>query len=148
MRNLSRHIVQPTVLFATVILIFAALACSQPARADSHEPGGRVFEMRTYTTTPGKLENLHTRFRDHTSALFVKHGMSLIAYWTPSEKPNTLVYVLAYPDRKSREASWKAFMDDPEWKEAWAESKEKAGGPIVTKVESVFMSATDYSPIQ
>src|SRR5262249_26927621 len=32
----------------------------------STTPGGRVFELRTYTATPGKLDNLNARFRDHT----------------------------------------------------------------------------------
>ena len=120
---------------------------STAVAAEAAAPGGRLFEMRTYTTAPGKLENLHTRFREHTNALFVKHGMVLLAYWVPEEKSNTLIYVLAYPDRKSRDASWKAFMADPEWQRVWAASKEAAGGPIVIKVDSTFMRPTDYSPI-
>ncbi len=107
----------------------------------------RLFEMRVYTTAPGKLDHLHRRFRDHTNYLFVKHGISLIAYWTPTDKPDTLIYVLAYPNREARERSWKAFMADPVWQRVWAESKEKAGGTIVTKVDSTFMTPTDYSPI-
>lgn len=137
------------------VLSLVIAATVSPVWADHHlesEPAvkkasGRVFEMRVYTTADGKLDNLHERFRDHTNRLFVKHGMSLIAYWTPQDKPNTLIYVLAYPNREARDRSWKAFMDDAEWKQVWAASKEKAGGPIVTKVESTFMTPTDYSPI-
>jgi hypothetical protein len=117
------------------------------AAAEAAPVAGRLFEMRIYTTVSGKLENLHARFRNHTNALFVKHGMALLAYWTPENKPNTLIYVLAYPDLKSREASWEAFMADPEWQRVWAASKEAAGGPIVSKVDSTFMRPTDYSPI-
>lgn len=139
----------PSFLF--VLLVFAVVSTTTKAYADdtaaSSSATGRLFELRTYTTAEGKLPNLHERFRDHTNRIFVKHGMSLIAYWTPDDKPNTLIYVLAYPNREARDASWKAFMADPEWKQVWAASKEKAGGPIVTKVESVFMNATDYSPI-
>ncbi len=146
----------PGSVFATVtltagLLTIGLFAFGASSRVLAESPAAatkaRLFEMRTYTTADGKLDNLHERFREHTNYLFVKHGMALIAYWTPEEKPNTLVYVLAYPDRAAREKSWKAFMDDPEWKRVWAASKEKAGGAIVTKVESVFMSATDYSPI-
>jgi hypothetical protein len=110
--------------------------------------GARVFEMRTYVTHPGRLEHLHARFRNHTNYLFVKHGMTLIGYWTPVDAADTLVYLLAYPSREARERSWEAFRDDPEWKRVSAESHEKAGGQIVDKVESRFLSPTDYSPIR
>jgi len=109
----------------------------------------RLFELRTYTTHPGRLDALHKRFRDHTNKLFIKHGMQLIAYWTPvdgDEAQNTLVYVLAYPSREAREASWKAFLDDPDWKQAKKESE--LDGPIVKKVENKFLAPTDYSPIK
>jgi hypothetical protein len=78
----------------------------------------------------------------------VKHGMSLIGYWTPAEgetSKNTLVYMLAYPSMAAREASWKAFREDPDWMKAREESEKD--GKIVEKVESVFLSPTDYSPI-
>ncbi len=122
------------------------------SHADSHlkkEASGRVFELRTYTTAPGKLDDLHARFRNHTNPLFVKHGMSLIAYFTPTdgaEAKNTLVYLLAYPSREAREKSWKGFMNDPAWKKAFKESR--ADGPIVTKVVNKFLTPTDYSPIR
>ncbi len=109
----------------------------------------RVFELRTYTCHPGKLDDLHKRFSEHTNAIFVKHGMSLIAYWTPLEGPeseNTLVYILAYPSMAAREASWKAFREDPAWTQAKEESEKD--GPIVSKVEATFLSPTDYSPIR
>ncbi|MCA9214062.1 MAG: NIPSNAP family protein [Planctomycetales bacterium] len=128
----------------------AIYAVSSPAADDNEakqQSGPRLFEQRVYTTADGKLPNLHARFRNHTNYLFVKHGMHLIGYWTPTDKPNTLVYILAYPNKEAREASWKAFMADPEWQRVWAKSKEDAGGAIVTNVESTFMTATDYSPL-
>ena len=50
---------------------------AKPAAADRAEPapaGSRVFELRTYYTNDGKLDDLHTRFRDHTCQLLKKHG--------------------------------------------------------------------------
>ena len=79
-----------------------------------------IFEQRIYTTNPGLLPNLHERFRNHTNYLFVKHGMKLIAYWTPVDQEDTLIYVLAYPDMAARKASWDGFRNDPEWKRVWA----------------------------
>lgn len=75
--------------------------------------------------------------------------MQLIGYWTPSDgetAKNTLVYILAYPSREAREKSWKGFINDPEWKKAFRESRQE--GPIVMKVEFRFLVPTDYSPIK
>lgn len=103
------------------------------------------FELRTYHAAEGRLDALQARFRDHTVALFEKHGMTNVAYWIPRENAGqTLVYLLAYPDRAAREASWKAFLADPVWQAAKAES-EKAG-KLVAKVESLFLHRTAYSP--
>jgi len=74
------------------------------------------------------------------------YGMDLVGYWHPVDKPNVLVYILAYPSRDAREKSWKDFNNDPEWKAA--KSKSEEGGTLVTKVDSVFMTPTDYSPIK
>ena len=108
----------------------------------------RFFEMRTYTTNEGKLCDLHKRFRDHTNRLFKKHGMELVGYWTPTDKEETLVYILAYPSLEARDKSWKAFRDDPDWQKVYKQSHIDAGGKIVKKVDSVFLNPTDYSPIR
>ncbi len=125
--------------------LLAALMLTAMFSAVSAEKDTRVFEMRTYYAPAGKLDDLHARFRNHTVALFEKHGMTNIGYWTPIENPdNKLVYVLAYPSREARETSWKAFMADPDWKKAQSESE--ANGKLVAKVDQLFMSATDFSP--
>ena len=114
----------------------------------------RVFELRTYTTTKGNLENLNARFRDHTCKLFEKHGMTNVAYWVPTADQkgadNTLVYILAHKSAEAAKASFDAFRQDPDWIAARKASEEKAGGSLTTKdgVKSVFMKATDYSPIR
>ena len=129
---------------AAAALGIAGLAAATPSKADN-----RFFEMRTYITNPGKMPNLHARFRDHTCKLFEKHGITNIGYWSPTtgdNAENTLVYILAYPSKEAREASWKAFQADPDWQKAKAES-EKEGG-LVGKVISSFMTPTDYSPIK
>jgi hypothetical protein len=109
----------------------------------------RVFEIRTYAAHEGKLDALHARFRNHTARLFEKHGMTNIGYWTPQDgaaAQNTLIYIVAHKDRDAAKKSWDAFRADPEWQKAKAESE--AGGPIVVKVESVLLRATDYSPLK
>jgi hypothetical protein len=112
-------------------------------------PKMRYFEMRTYTANEGKLDALNARFRDHTTRLFEKHGMTNIGYWVPSEgdrSKDTLVYILAFPDKEARNKAFKEFAEDPDWKKAQSESE--ANGKLVKKVESIFMNPTDYSPIK
>lgn len=105
-----------------------------------------IYEMRTYTTHPGKLDDLHNRFRKHTNGFFIKHGMTLVGYWTLDEgidKENTLFYIIAHKDRTAAKKSWAAFINDPEWKIVYEESREN--GPLVANIESQFMKPTDYS---
>jgi hypothetical protein len=105
--------------------------------------------MRTYTTLEGKLPDLLARFRNHTTRLFEKHGMTNIGYWVPADEPrskNTLIYILAHQSREAAAKSFAAFRADPEWIKA-REASEK-NGKIVEKVESVFLSPTDFSKLK
>lgn len=125
---------------ATTML--ASAAASFPAFAAEDT---RCFEMRVYYAPPGKLDALHARFRDHTCKLFEKHGITNIGYWVPIQnEAQKLIYVLAFPSREARDASWKAFNADPDWKAAHKASE--ANGSLVSKVESTFLTATDFSP--
>jgi hypothetical protein len=117
-------------------------------RAEEAKPA-RVFEMRTYHAHPGRLDALHKRFREHTTKLFEKHGMTNVGYWVPQDSPardNTLIYVVAHASREQAQANWKAFGGDPQWKKVSEESQRD--GKIVERVESVFLDATDYSPLK
>lgn len=119
------------------------------AQSASDKPSTRVFEIRTYTTNEGKLDDLHARFRDHTMKLFEKHGMTNIGYWVPVDEErskNTLIYILAHDSREAAKESFAAFGKDPEWQKVRAASEEN--GKIVSKVESVFVTPTDYSPVK
>lgn len=132
-------------LMAATVLLFAGIAVGRAYQP----PSGKVYEMRTYTAAEGKLDALNARFRDHTVKLFEKHGMKNVGYWTPSEGPlagTTLIYILEHKSRDAAKASWAAFSADPDWKKARAASE--VDGRIVAKVESVFLTATDYSAIK
>lgn len=131
---------------AGVLMTVPASAQQPPAAQPPAASTGRVFEMRTYYCHPGRLEALQKRFREHTTRLFAKHGMENVGYWVPTEKPDVLVYILAYPSREAATKAWAAFRADPDWNAARTASE--ADGPIVQKVESVYMTATDYSPLK
>ncbi len=58
---------------------------------------------------------------------------------------STLIYIVAHKSKDAAAAAWAAFVADPEWKTAYAASI--ADGRLVTNIDSVFMAATDYSPV-
>lgn len=110
----------------------------------------RTFELRTYTATPNNIENVLTRFRNHTTKLFKKHGMTNIAYFKTIEKDPSvqpkLVYVLAHESEAAGKASFDAFRKDPNWIKVRDESEKN--GKIVEKVESMYMHPTTFSTIR
>ena len=113
------------------------------------QAANRVYELRTYTAPDGKLPDLNARFRNHTMRIFQKHGMTNVGYWVPQDAPakdNTLIYIISHASRDAAKKSWADFAADPEWKKVSAESQ--VNGRIVAGVVSVFMDATDYSPIK
>lgn len=125
----------------------AALATAAGEKEkDVKKADTRYFELRTYHAAPGKMDALNARFKDHTNRLFKKHGMEIVGFWTDTDHPDVLVYMLAYPSKEARAKSWKAFGADPDWAKAKKESEKD--GPLVTKVEQKFLTPTDYSPIK
>ena len=125
----------------------AATAAQGAAQAAANDE--RVFELRTYTSHPGRLADVERRFRQHTTYLFDKSGMKNIAYFVPVDTPqsqNTLIYIISHPSREAAQRSWAAFRADSAWIRARTASE--ANGPIVMRAQSVFMKATDFSPIQ
>jgi hypothetical protein len=131
----------PTQTICRSLVLFSAITLFPTwATAD-------IYELRTYTTNEGKLDDLHARFRDHTVKLFTKHGMESVGYWVPTDEAksqNTLIYLLRHKSRDAAKASWQGFVNDSDWKKAFAASR--ADGPLVKAVQSVFMNETDYSP--
>ena len=115
-----------------LLVLFAGLALAQ----------NRVYELRTYTCNPGKLENLEARFRDHTIEIFKRHGMESIGYWVPvdpEKSKTTLVYIISHESLEQAKKNWAAFSSDPEWKKVAAES-EKDGKILAKPPESMFMT--------
>jgi hypothetical protein len=140
--NVLQRVVWGIALMASFFSIGTSDAADPEEKAS--EP---VYELRTYHTNEGKLDDLHARFRDHTVGLFTTHGMTNLGYWVPTEggaSGKTLVYLMSYPSLEARGASWKAFLSDADWKAAYAASTEN--GKLVAKVDSVFLKTTAWSP--
>jgi hypothetical protein len=132
------------------IAVAAILVMSGYAIGRAAQPApAHIYELRTYTAAEGKLDAVNARFRDNTRRIFDRHGMKSVGYWLPSEGDKagtTLIYILEHPSREEARKHWADFNADPEWQKVKAESEKD--GKIVMKAESVFMNATDYSPIK
>lgn len=152
---------QRLLLIGFMLILFGAgyaLGSSRPsglvprAAASPAPPmqlANRVFELRTYTTPEGKLDDLLARFRDHTIRIFDNHGMTSVGYWLPQDdalRDHTLIYMLAHPSREAADEAWSDFRADPEWQRVSEESQRD--GRIVSNVESVFLDPTDFSPMR
>ena len=141
MFNKNKISIMVSLMFLLISMFFLE-SCSSDTQATS----GRVFEIRTYIAHEGRLDDLNSRFRNHTNSLFVKHGMQLIGYWEPIDEEDTLIYILAFPSIEAREKSWDDFRNDEVWKKAYAESIEN--GKLVKEIINHIMEPTDYSPIR
>src|SRR5205823_4862799 len=89
--------------------IVAVLAYSAGYSRAENEKASRLYELRTYTTEPGRLPALNARFKNHTMRLFEKHGMKNVMYWIPTDektKDNTLIYVISHANADAAKKSW------------------------------------------
>ena len=136
---------------AIVVLSFlaGAFAVATVTRAQGgHAAADRVFELRVYHTLPGRLPALESNFRDHNVAYLKKHGIESVGYWTPqdSASENTLIFIVAHDSREAAEQHWNELRSDPEWKKLAQASL--ASGEIVEKIDSTFLTPTDFSPMK
>jgi hypothetical protein len=135
-----------SVVLAVLMTAFGLHGAYRVGLASARQ-GVRVYELRTYTTLPGRLPALHARFRDHTMRLFENHGMRNEMYWVPvdsARRDNTLIYIVSHESRAAADANWRAFATDPEWVKVRDASE--ADGAILSKApDRVFMALTEYS---
>lgn len=145
----------PEVLVSKVDIMHLRPTTFSPVFEPSKSAEPWVFELRTYTCpSPEKLARLHARFREHTIGLFAKHGMENLVYWQPLDGEDAnrkLVYLLAHKSQDAAKESFAAFRSDPEWLAVKKASEELAGGSLTIAgngVQSLFLQATDYSPLK
>lgn len=136
-------------VIAAVVLLLVGYFAGRASTTETVEAqtSARVYEWRTYTTPDeAKFTMLQARFRDHTTKLFEKHGMKNIGYWTPIDQPNTLTYIIAHDSMEAAKKSWAGFRNDPEWQKVAKDTA--AAGLTGVKVESKYLTPTDYSPLK
>ena len=104
-----------------------------------------IHELRIYRCMPGRLPDLNKRFETVTLKLWQKHGFRPLGFWTTpiGESNQDLTYLLEWQDLAERERVWAAFMSDPDWLKARAESEKN--GPILAQITNSILAPTAYS---
>ena len=113
------------------------------------KPQHHVYELRLYHVKEGKMDALKARFADHTDAIFRRHNMKSIGYWSPEDAPdsqNLFIYILEHPSRQDAEKNWAAFQADPEWQKVKKESE--INGALVGHIDRYFMDPTSFSALR
>tara|TARA_A100001015_G_scaffold126158_1_gene139821 strand:- start:2522 stop:2977 length:456 start_codon:yes stop_codon:yes gene_type:complete len=145
----------------SITCLILSFSCSNNIEVSSQKPPQGVYEMRVYYTHDGKFEDIISRFENHTTKLFEKHGFTNVGYWTTkkvdsvsfadkfiisNKSDSALVYIVSFKDMISRNESWRNFIKDPEWTNVFKESR--LNGPIVKEIEQVFLSPTIFSGLK
>ena len=106
-----------------------------------------LYELRSYYVVPGRMPDILARFRDHTTKIFERLGITNVGYWIEAVGRNDrLIYLIAFHDMADREEKWEKFINDPEWLRVKSETE--ADGQIVRYVENRFLTPTDFSALQ
>lgn len=106
-----------------------------------------IYELRSYHVVPGRMPAMHARFKNHTVALFERHGLRVVGFWeVVVGTSNVLHYLVQFDDLAHRERAWAAFAADPEWQRVRADSEKD--GPIVAQIRNEIWRPTPYSPAQ
>jgi NIPSNAP protein len=104
-----------------------------------------VYELRVYRCMPGRKADVLARFRNHTMALFRKHGIECVGFWdTVVGENDELIYINKFASWEEREKKWAAFQTDPHRLRVLEESH--ASGPIVEHARTALLQTTDFSP--
>ena len=164
--------VHTLILVAAILGGFAIGRGSAPHPAVHAQADDRVYEIRIYTVEDGKVGLLSEVFRQNVTRMFAKHGMTNVAYFVPRDDPacvtaaptstilspvfderpcswsqDTLIYILGHDSPEAAEQNWASFTADAEGLASFRDDYARAGVQVM-KIESVFMRATDYSPLR
>lgn len=102
-----------------------------------------IYELRIYHMYPDKMMAIHDRFSRATLDLFAKHGLQVIDFWEDMDPEHyRLYYVVEHASMEARDINFEKFRSDPKWQSVKETSE--AVGPIVEKVESIFLKRVPY----
>ena len=114
------------------------------------------YELRIYTTQPGKRDALAARFANRTAAIYARHGITNVGYWIPQQSDpelgisaeNTFIYIRGYPSKAERDKRLNAAHDDPEFGEVVTKAESNPATKLIVKAHNIDMTPNgSYSSI-
>jgi hypothetical protein len=106
-----------------------------------------IYELRIYQAEPGKRDALAQRFATRTAAIYERHGITNVGFFTPLESnpalgidaERTFIYILGFPSREEREKRLKGRASDPEFREVVIAGEKDPATKLITTARIVPM---------
>lgn len=132
----------------TLALLFLAGLSAAASAQDRYVCADRdgLHQLRIYEIDRGNRDAFHARFQDHALPIMKRHGFTVVDMWeSDTGEKLEFVYVLAWPDEATMEASWKTFLADQEWIDV---KRRTAGesGQLVHESQGQPLVRVVYSP--
>jgi hypothetical protein len=103
-----------------------------------------IHQLRVYEIFDAIKDAFHTRFRDHAARIMRRYGFHIVAMWeAKTDKRTEFVYLLEWPDERTKTSAWAAFMEDREWAEITRATSARTG-VLVGEIEDRVLVPTDY----
>jgi heme-degrading monooxygenase HmoA len=104
-----------------------------------------IHQLRIYEIFEANKDAFHARFRDHAARIMKRYGFDIVAMWEAKREERTeFVYLLRWPDERTKTDAWASFMADQEWDEIKRATRDR--GSLVGRIEDRALVLTDYSP--
>ncbi len=105
-----------------------------------------IQQLRIYEIFEPNKAAFHARFQEHAMRIMSRYGFTIVASWeSASAEATHFIYVLDWPDIGAKEAAWRAFLADEEWKEIKRVTAQRHG-ELVGEVRDYVLLPTSYSP--
>jgi hypothetical protein len=106
----------------------------------------RIYELRSYEShTENIFRNKVRMFNEGGEvALFKRLGFNAVFYGEVLAGPKmpNLMYMTTFENKADRDAHWKSFVDDPEWKKLSSMQEYQNN---VSKIDILFLRPLEYS---
>ena len=116
-----------------------------------------IYELRIYRAEPGKRDALAQRFATRTAAIYERHGITNVGFFTPEvsnkelgiDAENTCIYILGFPSREERDKRLKGRASDPEFRKVVIEAERDPQTKLIDTAHIVPMVPNSpYSAIR
>lgn len=105
-----------------------------------------IQQLRIYEIFERNKAAFHARFEQHALRIMRRYGFDIAATWESSlPQGPRFVYVLNWADVQTKEAAWRAFLADEEWKEIKRVTAVQHGD-LVGEIADHLLAPTRYSP--